>query len=162
MPLWARAAAAVLAVGMAAGAANLNVRYDGNGLSVRTGWLPAPAAAPDATPWRADLAALEARVQVSRPEAATIVPAADRARPSEADAEMLRRVRAMIAQSEKKEENELALQIAGLTQGVQAQRIADLTAIETYMRSVSNSAGIELRQQRQAINSMALRVNQTR
>ena len=39
IPAWAQAAAAVLLLGVAAGLANLDIRYDGEGLRVRTGWL---------------------------------------------------------------------------------------------------------------------------
>ena len=39
LPLWAQVAAAMLCVGVAAGVANLEVRYEGGRLSVRTGWI---------------------------------------------------------------------------------------------------------------------------
>src|SRR3989441_5449439 len=38
VPAWAQVAAALLFVGISAGIANLDVRYDQSGLSVRTGW----------------------------------------------------------------------------------------------------------------------------
>src|SRR5919198_2177342 len=67
MPAWAQVAAALLFLGVSAGIANLDVRYDQNGLTVRTGWSrtanpSAPAAVPvavrteTAAPWRAELA----------------------------------------------------------------------------------------------------------
>src|SRR4029077_21009379 len=85
MPAWAQVAAALVFLGVSAGLANLDVRYDREGLKVRTGWSAsavmqgraqsvAPGGAqnvarggvnrvaPDvspAPPWRADLAALE-------------------------------------------------------------------------------------------------------
>ncbi len=40
IPAWAQVAAALLFLGVSAGIANLDVRYDHNGLSVRTGWSP--------------------------------------------------------------------------------------------------------------------------
>ena len=78
-PSWAQVAAALLFLGVSAGIANLDVRYDASGLSVRTGWSTSapiaglrgrasravrrrPVAAPvpsTPAPWRADLAALE-------------------------------------------------------------------------------------------------------
>jgi hypothetical protein len=75
VPAWAQVAAALLFLGVSAGIANLDVRYDANGLSVRTGWskpaapapvaLSAPSAPGDGTaaPWRADLAALERQLK---------------------------------------------------------------------------------------------------
>src|SRR5258708_2920816 len=38
VPAWAQVAAALLFLGVSAGIANLDVRYDQSGLSVRTGW----------------------------------------------------------------------------------------------------------------------------
>ncbi len=38
IPAWAQVAAAVLVLGVSAGVANLDVRYDRAGLTVRTGW----------------------------------------------------------------------------------------------------------------------------
>jgi anti-sigma factor RsiW len=73
IPAWAQVAAALLFLGVSAGLANLDVRYDANGLSVRTGWMPPPAGARTASavvpadgaaaPWRADLAALERQLK---------------------------------------------------------------------------------------------------
>ena len=38
LPAWAQAAAAVLVLGAGAGLANLEIRYDNQGLTMRTGW----------------------------------------------------------------------------------------------------------------------------
>src|SRR5262249_18889977 len=38
IPAWAQVAAALVFLGVAAGVANLDIRHDSNGLSVRTGW----------------------------------------------------------------------------------------------------------------------------
>src|SRR5438270_13542159 len=43
IPAWAQVAAALLFLGVSAGVANLDVRYDQSGLSIRTGWSPRPA-----------------------------------------------------------------------------------------------------------------------
>lgn len=79
VPVWAQVAAAMLVLGASASIANLDIRYDRAGLSVRTGWskpaqppaqtaAPAPVAAATQdvakaaqgdAPWRADLAALQ-------------------------------------------------------------------------------------------------------
>ena len=40
IPAWAQVAAALLFLGVSAGIANLDLRYDHNGLIVRTGWSP--------------------------------------------------------------------------------------------------------------------------
>jgi anti-sigma factor RsiW len=70
VPAWAQVAAALLFFGVSAGVANLDVRYDASGLSVRTGWSGRAAAqgksggngAADA-PWRADLARMEQQLK---------------------------------------------------------------------------------------------------
>ena len=41
-PLWVQAAAAMLVVAASLGVANINLTYTRDGLSIRTGWLPAP------------------------------------------------------------------------------------------------------------------------
>ncbi|MBM3772203.1 MAG: hypothetical protein FJW27_13165 [Acidimicrobiia bacterium] len=62
MPIWARVAAAVLCVGVGAGAANFRVTYSPEGLTMRTGWLsdapPSPASSASQQPWRTELAAM--------------------------------------------------------------------------------------------------------
>ncbi|HVQ15917.1 MAG TPA: zf-HC2 domain-containing protein, partial [Vicinamibacterales bacterium] len=118
VPAWAQVAAALLVMGVSAGIANLDVRYDQNGLNITTGWLK-PAAPKLATaqtseggpklvtdpsaaaPWRADLAALERqlRTEVRASQASAPAAPAVRAAPS-SDAETLRRVRILLDESE--------------------------------------------------------------
>src|SRR5712691_11179519 len=83
VPVWAQVAAAMLVLGASASVANLDVRYDRNGLSVRTGWskpAPGPAQQAQATaePWRAEIAALrtELRSQMRAQSATATVTAA--------------------------------------------------------------------------------------
>jgi hypothetical protein len=173
IPAWAQVAAALLFLGVSAGVANLDVRYDANGLSVRTGWSkrpPAPAATVAqgdgaSAPWRADLAALErqmktefraAQVSATRasathvsaaPVAATVPRAA-----SAADADVLRRVRALLDQSEKRQQNEMALRVAEVLRDVGAQRQADLVKIDRSLGVVQNNLGVEVMKQRQSLN----------
>src|SRR5882672_3586647 len=42
VPVWAQVAAAMLVLGVSASIANLDVRYDRNGLNIRTGWTSTP------------------------------------------------------------------------------------------------------------------------
>src|SRR3954454_7962292 len=82
IPVWAQVAAAVLVLGVSAGIANLDVHYDRNGLSVRTGWPGrsgssggsdaagrstgfevAQVVSPASAPWKADIAALESQLK---------------------------------------------------------------------------------------------------
>src|SRR6185437_8965460 len=114
IPAWAQAAAAVLIVGVAAGIANLDVRYDHNGLSIRTGWSKpaapaAPATSTASAPARADLVshdelvALEQRLrdEVRSVQSSHTVAAADTPSPrGGADADLMRRVRTLIDEGE--------------------------------------------------------------
>jgi hypothetical protein len=181
MPAWAQVAAAGLFLGVSAGLANLDVRYDAAGLSVRTGWsAPAPVtvgapavrsagdagtkATGAATPWRADLANLEERLRgeihtITTPPQAQAV-AASTGDPG--DAGVLRRVKALIDQSERKQQRELALHVAQVVRDVQAQRQADLTNIERNLGAIQNNTGFEVMRQRELLNSLAVRVSQTR
>jgi hypothetical protein len=176
IPAWAQVAAALLFLGVSAGIANLDVRYDANGLSVRTGWLPSRearaggsgvrpqdagsggAAAPAATlaaptgtasqaslstggdaQWRAELTALERRLsaQMHSPQTA----AAPRA---SADAELLRRVRALVDESEKRQQTELALRLAQAVRDMNAKREADLIRASRALGDVQNRLGVQV------------------
>jgi hypothetical protein len=171
MPAWAQAAAALLFLGVSAGIANLDVRYDQNGLSVQTGWSQpkssgsggsggssesggssragAREAANDA-PWRADLAALERQLKTEFHAAQ--VSASTAAQPlrvaSSADAETVRRVRAMIEESDKRQQRELALRVAEMMRDVNAQRQADLIKIDRTLGVISNNTGVEVMKSR--------------
>jgi len=181
IPVWAQVAAAMLFLGVSAGIANLDVRYDQSGLSVRTGWsnraaAPAGAArdggsgsaavalgtAPAAdAPWRADIAALERQLkgEIRAAQASTTggSPAAVRTvAASASDADVIRRVRALVDESEKRQQRELALRVAELARDVSAQRQADLVKIDRTLGVVQNNVGIEVMKNRQQINQMDL------
>ena len=177
IPAWAQVAAALLFLGISAGIANLEVRYDQNGLSVRTGWsqahrsgvpsdlsaevssakaeagsAKANVAATD-TPWRTDLAALERQLKAEFHASQAPVPAAQAVRlASSSDAETLRRVRALLDESEKRQQREIALRIAEVVRDVNAQRQVDLRNIDHTLGIVRNDLGVEVMKQRQSLN----------
>jgi anti-sigma factor RsiW len=188
IPGWAQVAAAVLVVGVAAGIANLEVRYDRDGLIVRTGWsafapadagasarqvrsapgdagasarqagsAPADASAQLAPvkPWQSDLTALEAQLRTEF-RTATAAP-----RPASAgNDEILRRVRATVEESERRQQRELALRVGELLRDVQAQRNADLVRIDRTLGYIQNDTGTEVMRQRRLLNDLAVRVSQ--
>lgn len=168
IPVWAQVAAAMLFLGVSAGIANLDVRYDRNGLSVRTGWSGraggsggsdvAPGFSPANAPWKADIAALESQLKNMRATQTQTAAAGVRtvAAAAPADAEVTRRVRALVEESEKRQQRELALRIAELLRDVNAQRQADLVKIDRTLGVVQNSVGIEVMKNRQQINQMDL------
>lgn len=174
IPAWAQVAAALLFLGVSAGLANLHVTYDRNGLAVRTGWLPASSAAAGvpsgeptagAAPWRADLANLEQQLRSEMHVATNQVAAVQKSGPSAGDptnAEIIRRVKALIGESERKEQRELALRVAEVFRDVQAQRQGDLVKIERSLGVLQNNTGFEVMRQRELLKSLAVRVSQTR
>jgi hypothetical protein len=181
-------AAALLFLGVSAGIANLDVRYDVNGLSVRTGWSkgaplassaqvpPSTALAPSASlsssapatpvnsavaPWRTDLAALEQQLkaEIRTAQAAThVAPASALARSAQpvdaSGAEIVRRVRALIEESEKRQKSELALRVAEVMRDIHAERQADLVKIDRTLGAVQNNLGVEVMKTRQQVNQM--------
>ena len=177
IPVWAQVAAALLFLGVSAGIANLDVRYDQTGLSVKTGWSDrssgssrsgtpgrseeAQAGAANA-PWKADLTALESQLkkeiratQASAPGSPAPVRTVSTGSTA-SDADVTRRVRALIEDSEKRQQRELALRIAELLRDVNAQRQADLVKIDRTLGVVQNNVGIEVMKNRQQINQMDL------
>jgi hypothetical protein len=161
VPVWAEVAAAMLVLGVSASIANLDVHYDrANGLSVRTGWSKpaatpiaavAPVADTNATPWRADLAALQKQLREEmRVKSATVVASA--AAPvtmSDAD---VRRVRLMLDESEQKQKKDLALQLVQLQQDLYAQRQADFTKLYKTIGLVQTTTNQQLAKQASAIS----------
>ncbi len=181
VPVWAQVAAAMLVLGASASVANLNVHYGRDGLTVRTGWMKpaaerasaaapksaaaapaAPTAAP--APWRADLTALEQQLrsefrdQTARASRTTLASTAA-ATPAIGDAEVLRRVRALVEQSEKNQQRELALRVAEVARDVESQRRADLVKIDHSLGLIQNNTGIEVMKQRELLNYL-VRVSQ--
>jgi hypothetical protein len=169
MPAWAQVAAAMLFVGVSAGVANLDVRYDQNGLTVRTGWSrpvsPAVANPASSAPWRAELTALEDRLrselQRSQPAAQLVAAQVQRPAPALSDAELLRRVHALVDESERRQERELALRVADVMRDVDSQRRADLSKIDRNLGVIQNNTGVEVMKQRQLLDYL-VRVSQNK
>jgi hypothetical protein len=170
VPAWAQVAAALLVLGVSAGIANLTVRYDHNGLTVRTGWSRTPTEGPvdaskaperpgsdanaSTTPWRADLTALETRLKTefhASPERAL---PSTRTTISSADSELLQQVRALIRESERKQQNELALRIAEVIREFDSKRGTDLVNINQTLRAMQSNTGIEVLKQREALSRL--------
>jgi hypothetical protein len=165
IPAWAQVAAAALFLGAGAGMANLEVSYGAAGLSVRTGWQhPGPARGTgvaavgpaQASPWRADLTALEQRLRSDFRAQST---GATLAGAPELDA-ALRRVRALVEDSEQRQRRELGLRFAEMAREVEAQRQADLVRIDRSLGLISSRTGMEVMRTQQQVNSLAQRVSQ--
>lgn len=173
IPAWAQVAAAVLVLGVSAGLANLDIRFDRGGLSVRTGWsrsvdrqgperragagLSESVQSASAVAWRADFDALERRLRTefhNVPGANTAASLAirDAASSQSGDSQVLRRMHALIEESERKQNNELALRIADVVREFDTRRGADLVNIDRSLRTIQSSTGIEVARQQQMLN----------
>lgn len=169
VPVWARAAAAVLVVGAGLGLANVRVQYGAAGLQVSTGWMApalatatAPAAAASNTGWRPDLAALEAdlrremqTLRASNTAAATAPAAAVTpvvARAGGEEQAILRRVQSLIQESERRQQQDLALRLRQLGSDVEMQRRADLVRLEQGFDRFQGRSGAAIAQQQRVLD----------
>jgi Putative zinc-finger len=170
IPAWAQVVAATLFLGAAAGLANFDMSYTAEGLSVRTGWRhPASAAnvrmstapaAPTTTttssaPWKSDLAALEKDLRTALAAHPAVAPSA-----ASSDDAVLRRVRQLIQESERRQQSELALRVAEVARDAQAQRQADLVKIDRTLGLIQNSSRMEVMRTQRQVNSLAQQVSQ--
>jgi hypothetical protein len=139
VPVWAQAVAAILVLAVAAGAANIQVRSGPDGFSVTTGWMQDPAlSAPsereaigrEVEGWKPALTALEAQLRNEIRSTRAGVSAAPVAVRSTSDEAILRRVQDLLADSEKRQQRELALRLTQFNQDTNIQRQADLVKIQ--------------------------------
>jgi len=65
-------------------------------------------------------------------------------------------VRALVDESEKRQQRELALRLAELARDVTAQRQADMVKIDRTLGLVQNNVGIEVMKTREKMNQMDL------
>jgi hypothetical protein len=174
IPAWAQVAAALLCLGVSAGIANLDIRYDRSGLNIRTGWSTRPGGTAELrgsaksgttevaiqdgvakeAPWRADIAALERQLKEIRTTQAVATTAAPQAVRSAfpSDADITHRVRALLEDSEKRQQRELALRLAEVAR----ERQADMVKIDRTLGLVQNNVGIEVMKTREKMNQMDL------
>ena len=135
VPGWARAAAAVLVLAAGASIANLQIRSGPDGFSVSTGWMQAsPVAAPAAAPvttdeWKNALVSLEqqlrSEIQSSRQQAEAVRVTA----PQPVDEATIRRVQQLLAASEERQDQALALRFTQFAREVDMMRRADFQRI---------------------------------
>jgi hypothetical protein len=162
VPVWARAAAAVLVLAAGLGLANLQVRSGPEGFSVTTGWMT-PAAAPVSAPqerndeWRTALISLEQQLRNEIRSAREQQPAAVRASaPATADEATIRRVEQLLAASEARQQRELAYRLTQFTSDMDMQRRADLLKITQSFGQFDE----QMLRQRQMLNNV-IRVSAT-
>jgi hypothetical protein len=168
------AAAAVLVLAAAASLARIEVRSGPDGITVRTGWsafAPAGSSA-DGRSYGGTPSASARDVRLSPVTDANFIAEIERrlnaleaasARDSgvrnasalsvrSSDAEIIRRVRDLLAQSEQKQKGELALRISQVIYDVNAQRVADLTRIQKGLSNIDATVTAEAAAHRELTN----------
>jgi hypothetical protein len=175
LPAWAQAAAAVLVLGAGAGLANLEIRYDNQGLTMRTGWargsgsgeaIRSVSVTPPVTKPRTvavtaqDLVALEDRLRAEFVHS-TPISAPMPAGSGVSSHDLLQQVRALVAESEQRQQKELALRLSQVLTDVESQRRSDLVRIEQNMGQIEGFTGQEAVRQRELLNYL-MRVSQHR
>jgi hypothetical protein len=162
VPRWAQAAAAVLVLAAGAAIANIQARSGPEGFSVTTGWM-APAVSPSAPgtgddgAWKLALTSLEEELRSEIRAARTQPgPTPVRASAATADEATVRRVQQLLAESEQRQERELALRFTQFSRDLDMQRRSDLVRI----RSGFGEFGEQMLRQQQMINNV-MRVSTT-
>ncbi len=163
VPAWAQMAAAVMLLTSGVALANLHVSYRDGAVTVRIGRQLAMASASGnavsenamtgtLSPASAqDLALLEQRLrqEFARTTASGTTTIAGDARH---DADVLARVRELIAASEQRQQGELSLRLAQAVRDVDLQRRADIARLERAVVEVEGTTGAEVLQQRQMLD----------
>lgn len=155
-PRWGLAAAAVLVLAAAAAIANVQIEAGTGGVVIRTGWKQAPAAprearlsvqpAPvsveDLAALSQRLQAIETALQTPRPAVTPVSAAAGAAQVP--TAEVLRQVRQLIADSEKRQQGQLALLIGQVHRDVEAARRVDLARLQQVLAQIQGVTDAQL------------------
>jgi hypothetical protein len=116
---------------------------------------PAQAVQTSVAPWTTDLAALERDLRgaiEARPAAATTSSSGEEA--------VLRRVRQLVQDSERRQESELALRVGEAVRELQMQRQADLVKIDRTLGLMQSRTGIEVMRTQRQMNTLAQQVSQ--
>lgn len=157
LPAWAQAAAAavIFGVGVSLGALRGATTAPREAAVVRPAEAQAPAVA-GASVTPADLVALEQRLRTEIAQSQVTHPTSGSGTPAPV---LMDRVRAMIDESEQRQQKELAIRTAEMMRDFDTQRRVDLTRIERTLGQIDGTTGAEVEQQRQLLNYL-MRVSQ--
>lgn len=175
-PSWGLAAAAVLLLAVASAVANVEIKTGADGVTIRTGWgreasAPNTTAAVDAAS-REEVAAVQQRLREVEASLAAGQASAIGATPASlssggstagaerlSDAEIVRRVRQWIAESEQRQQQMLAARLVQVMREMQAEHSTDLVRLE---QAINRSQGIwndEIFRQREEMKQFYRLVN---
>jgi hypothetical protein len=169
LPAWAQVAAAVAlfsagaVLGALRGSTSVappasTATVSTAGASTQATTVSTPSGPALSTPVSAsDLAQLERRLRAELVARPAVAPATVASRPD--DEALLQQVRALIRESERRQQQELTLRTAELVKDVDAQRRGDLARIERTFGQMEGTTGVQVEQQRQLLNYL-MRVSQ--
>jgi anti-sigma factor ChrR (cupin superfamily) len=160
MPAWAQAAAACLIFGAGL---SLGVLRGTSSNTLPSGQVAAGSnVASPGTVTATDLSALEQRLRAEMAELRAVPASTTAAAPQGNNAQMLAQVRALIDESEQRQQRELALRTAQVIRDFVSQRQLDLAQIQSKLGQIEGLAGAEVREQRQMLNYLVQRVSEQR
>ena len=175
MPAWAQAVAACLIFGAGLSLGVLRPStiardalsfIEGRGTSSNTlpsGQVAATSnVAPPGTVTATDLSALEQRLRAEMAALRAVPASTTAAAPQGNNAQILAQVRALIDESEQRQQRELALRTAQVIRDFDSQRRVDLAQIQNKVGQIEGLAGAEVREQRQMLNYLVQRVSEQR
>lgn len=158
MPAWAQAAAACLIFGAGM---SLGVLRGTSSNTLPSGQVAATTNVASAgTVTATDLTALEERLRAEMAEVRAVPASTTAAAPQGNNAQILAQVRALIDESEQRQQRELALRTAQLMRDFDSQRRVDLAQIQNKVGQIEGLAGAEVREQRQMLNYLVQRVSE--
>lgn len=163
LPGWAQLAAAclVFGVGLSLGI----VRGTSGPVTPAAVTAPGGPAIDSASVSSADLTALESRLRDEIASIRTVNREGNASAPSSgvqgSDAQLMARVRALIDESEQRQQRLLALRTAELVNDFDSQRRVDLAQIQRNFGQIEGLTGAEVREQREMLNYL-MRVSQQR
>lgn len=148
VPAWAQAAAAVVLFGAGLTLGALRATSTPGTAAAGRSALTASAASSTAVS-ASDLTALEQRLRAELTQNRSVPVSGPQNR---ADAQLLQQVRALIQESEQRQQRELALRTAEVVRDFDAQRRGDLTRIERTFGQMEGTTGVQVEQQRQVLD----------
>jgi anti-sigma factor RsiW len=153
-PTWAQASAAMLLFVAGMGASQLRFEYGQGALTVRSGAVaPAPVTEASVAHTGTDVLLPPMFVNASDASTMPVSGGASSTRPASAD-EMLRRVKALIDQSESRQQRELALRLSDVVHDFDTQRQADMQRVDQNFGQLEGQTGAEVARQRELLNSL--------
>jgi hypothetical protein len=160
LPAWAQAAAAVVifGVGLSVGLARAPVTAPP---VAPTQPSPAVLVTPANTVSQTDLSQLEERLKSEMAQMRTASPV--RQVTSSSDDEIMKKVEALLTQSEERQRREFTLRQVEMARDFEAQRRVDMASVRETVGQFQGVTGTEIRQQREAIdriNNYIIRVGQ--